>query len=154
MFFDASQGSLMAKICTISRPLANITMRDCLAMRGALRAPLIARERLMVIFARGRKIVPIFAMSDAWLASKNTEHPPRAPERVAAPFFSAFFSGTLPEKKAEQKWSGPSGWAAFDEAEGRASMNAPILGEFRCVLLFFSKKTLKKLPIIPLNFRV
>ena len=47
-------------------------------MRGALRAPLIARERLMVIFARGRKIVPISAMSDAWLASKNTEHPPRA----------------------------------------------------------------------------
>ena len=52
-------------------------MRDCLAMRGALRAPLIARERLMVIFARGREIVPIFAMRDAWLASKNTEHPPK-----------------------------------------------------------------------------
>ena len=77
MFFDASQGSLMANICTISRPLAKITMRGCLAMRGALRAPLIVRERLMVIFARGREIVPIFAMSDPWLALKNTEHPPK-----------------------------------------------------------------------------
>ena len=52
VFFDASQGSLMAKIATISRHLAKITMRDCLAVRGALRAPLTARERLMVIFAR------------------------------------------------------------------------------------------------------
>ena len=59
MFFDASQGSLMAKIGTISRLLAKITMRSCQAMRGALRAPLIARERLMVIFARGREFLPI-----------------------------------------------------------------------------------------------
>ena len=49
----------MAKIGTTSRPLAKYTMRDCLAMRGALRAPLIARERLMVIFERGRETVPI-----------------------------------------------------------------------------------------------
>ena len=42
------------------RPLAKITMRSCLAMRSALRAPLIARERLMVIFARGRDILPTF----------------------------------------------------------------------------------------------
>ena len=47
-------------------------------MRGALRAPLFATERLMVTFARGREIVPMSAMSDAWLASRNTEHPPRA----------------------------------------------------------------------------
>ena len=53
-------------------------MRDCLAVRRALRARLTARERLMVIFARGREIVPIFTMSDPWLASKNMEHPPRA----------------------------------------------------------------------------
>ena len=36
----------------------------------------------MVIFARGREIVPIFAMSDPWLASKNMEHPPRAIRRI------------------------------------------------------------------------
>ena len=68
----------MEKIATISRPLAKITMRDCLAVRGAPRAPLTARERLMVIFARGREIVAIFAMRGPWLAAKNTELPPRA----------------------------------------------------------------------------
>ena len=77
-FSDASQALLMAKIGTNSRPLANITMRGYVAKRSAFRASPIARERLMVIFARGREIVPIFAMSDAWLASKNMEHPPRA----------------------------------------------------------------------------
>ena len=35
MFFDASQGSLMAKIGTISHLLAKITMSLSLAMRGA-----------------------------------------------------------------------------------------------------------------------
>ena len=53
-------------------------MRDCLAVKGALRAPLTARERLMVNFARGREIVAMFAMRDPWLASKNTELPPKA----------------------------------------------------------------------------
>ena len=68
----------MAKIGTISRPLAKITMSLSLAMRGARSAPLIARQLLMVIFARGRELVQIFAMSVAWLASKNMEHAPRA----------------------------------------------------------------------------
>ena len=48
-------------------------MRLSLAMRGARSAALIARQSLMVIYARGREIVPIFAMSDPWLASKNAE---------------------------------------------------------------------------------
>ena len=74
----------MAKIGSTSRPLAKITMRSCLAMRGALRAAVIARERLMVFFARGREIVPIFAMSDPWLASKSMEHTPRAIVSTAA----------------------------------------------------------------------
>ena len=67
----------MAKIGTISRPLAKITMSLSLAMRGARSAPLIARQPLMVIFASGLEIVPIFAMSDPWLATKNMEHLPR-----------------------------------------------------------------------------
>ena len=62
-----SQLVLMAKFDQISRPLAKITMRTS---RGA--------GGLMVIFARGREIVEIFAMRDPWLASKNTELPPKA----------------------------------------------------------------------------
>ena len=67
----------MAKIGTISRPLARTTMRDCQAVRGARRGPVTARERLIVVSARGRDIVQISAMRDAWLAPKNREHLPR-----------------------------------------------------------------------------
>ena len=85
----------MAKFGTISRPLAKITMSFSLAMRGARSAPLVAKQPLMVFFARGREIVPIFAMSDAWLASKNMEHPPRAIRKpISWPFRGL---GTTPE---------------------------------------------------------
>ena len=50
--FYASQGSLMAKVGTNSRPLAKITLRDCLAMRSALRSFLHSQGWLMVVFAR------------------------------------------------------------------------------------------------------
>ena len=58
MLFDASQGSLMGNIATISRPLAKMTMRDCLAVRGALRAPTCINGVLMVIFVRVHELLP------------------------------------------------------------------------------------------------
>ena len=61
----------MVKIGRILRPLAKITIKDCLAISGALRVLLIARERPKVIFARGR----FFAMSGPWLASTKLGTP-------------------------------------------------------------------------------